>query len=90
MKDEKYNGWTNHETWALNLWLTNDEGTYNETKKILKEAELKDKALKEFVEDLREQAENESATEELKNMFHDVGSLWRVNWQEITDSFKEE
>ena len=24
---EKYNGWTNYETWAVNLHLTNDQGT---------------------------------------------------------------
>lgn len=24
-----YNGWTNHDTWDLNLHLTNDEGTFN-------------------------------------------------------------
>ena len=26
---EKYNGWTNYETWAVNLWITNDQDTYN-------------------------------------------------------------
>jgi hypothetical protein len=24
---QTYNGWTNYETWAVNLWLDNDEGT---------------------------------------------------------------
>lgn len=29
MTHNKYNGWTNYETWATNLWLGNDEGTWN-------------------------------------------------------------
>lgn len=28
-KDTTYNGWTNYETWAVALWLDNDEGSYN-------------------------------------------------------------
>ena len=24
----EYNGWTNYETWNMNLWLTNDSGIY--------------------------------------------------------------
>jgi len=28
MEEKKYNGWTNYETWAVNLWNDNDQGSY--------------------------------------------------------------
>lgn len=28
MKEEKYNGLQNYPTWAVNLWINNDEGLY--------------------------------------------------------------
>ena len=30
MEDASYNGWANYPTWCVNLWLSNDEGLYNE------------------------------------------------------------
>lgn len=29
-----YNGWTNYETWAVNLWLTNEEPTYRHCREL--------------------------------------------------------
>lgn len=26
MANTEYNGWTNYQTWVVNLWLTNDSG----------------------------------------------------------------
>jgi len=26
--NETYNGWTNYQTWAVKLWMDNDEGAY--------------------------------------------------------------
>ena len=25
---KKYNGWTNYETWVVNLWISNEQSTY--------------------------------------------------------------
>ena len=29
MNHKEYNGWTNYETWVVNLWMDNEEGTYD-------------------------------------------------------------
>lgn len=35
MQDEGYNGWSNYPTWAVNLWLSNDEPLYRETQELV-------------------------------------------------------
>ena len=35
---DEYNGWTNRETWALNLWLSNDQGLYEMTQERVRDA----------------------------------------------------
>jgi len=35
---ETYNGWANHETWAVSLHLGNDQGLYNDTRQRLARA----------------------------------------------------
>jgi hypothetical protein len=38
MTDETYNGWKNYPTWAVNLWLSNDEGLYHHAREIVRDA----------------------------------------------------
>lgn len=38
MQDEGYNGWKNYPTWAVNLWLANDEPLYRDTLALTEEA----------------------------------------------------
>jgi hypothetical protein len=35
---KRYNGWKNYETWAVSLWLNNDEGTYLFCRRLAREA----------------------------------------------------
>lgn len=87
--EPKYNGWTNRETWACMLWLTNDENIYNEfltTVKVAKEESHNSRfqvseSIRTFVELLRDTRTPQ--THSLFSMFDDIGSLWRVNWGEI-------
>ena len=39
MADKKYNGWTNYQTWAVKIWLDNDEGTVDLQRELLEQAQ---------------------------------------------------
>jgi hypothetical protein len=91
---EEYNGWSNRETWATSLHLNNDQGLY-ET--------VRDWAVSNWEEDeseavtiLAESIEDfvtellETDWDGVKSMRYDIGSLWRVNWREISESFISE
>lgn len=75
---EKYNGWTNWETWNVNLWLCNNEGDYDMAKNC------KDgNAIRELVEEYRTRT---------SGMFADLinRALDRVNWEEIYKGLHED
>lgn len=41
MIEGKYNGWTNWETFTVNLWLTNDQPLYNHFRALAMSGNLK-------------------------------------------------
>jgi hypothetical protein len=46
-----YNGWTNYETWNVNLWIDNDEGTYREKIDFIRRlGEVRGEHVREFFE----------------------------------------
>ena len=84
----EYNGWSNYETWLINLWLTNEEPYCREMQRILSSfTRVRDQAdaLLEFMQNEHEELE---VTGVWSNI---IGStLWRANWQEIAENNREE
>ena len=95
---ETYEGWSNRETWAANLWLANDQGLYNETLDLLSVARqnaeeqgrtvqgLLADAIQELFESMFD-PEEMPQTPEIANVRNDIGSMWRVDWHEIAGSW---
>lgn len=91
---DRYNGWTNRETWAVKLWWDNSSGDqeyfWGEAKRFRKEKkpayEFAD-FLKEQYEEMEDSVYNGEGNEDAKSMVKDVGSSWRVDWREIAESY---
>lgn len=59
MSDETYNGWKNYPTWCVNMWIDNDEGLYNESCDLVRQARKRAAESDAYAEGIwtREQAE---------------------------------
>lgn len=79
-----YSGWSNRETWVMNLWLANDETYCNEVRCIIKTCDEYEKAerLESLIRDELEGSLEESGL--LGDLL--TTSLGRVSWQEIIEN----
>lgn len=93
-EDKTYNGWANYETWVINMWLSNDEGIYEETNGII-EQQLNEpvitacEALKDFVEELAEATTSGvlGGSSFVTDLFQ--GALSEVDWREVVTNWVE-
>lgn len=84
---QTYSGWTNYETWCVNLWLTNESDTEEHLRMLAQtNAGLSHRAdcLKTYVEHM---APIDGAT-----MFVDLlrSALDNVNWREIVENHEDD
>lgn len=93
LEDEKYNGWTNRETWAVNLHVENDEFFIEMRDEMLSNLDQNDyftttleDACRKWFDTLLDELE-ESHPVSIKRMREDIGSLWRVDWLEISTTW---
>ena len=103
MKDETYNGWTNRETWAWNLLVSNDQCLEEHFVEVCVHARRAYVTTSNSVWPLTEHRVGdwlEDAFNELIDDFQDndgheselvlrreIGSLWRINWSEIGEHY---
>ena len=93
MSDKKCNGWSNYETWLVNLWFDNQEYSQTVLRQFAKDsircAELhgrdRDNAAYECSKMIRNEVEEN--TPEVEGMFADLlqSALSEVNWYEIAE-----
>ncbi len=100
MCDETWHGWTNRETWAFHLWITNEEATASEARLIAENAAASAReenrgtsglraaanALRVWWDDTLDAARENGYTETLTAMRDDVGSVWRIDWDVIAEA----
>lgn len=100
---EKYNGWTNYETWAVKLWIDNEEFTQRywekSAKKAWREADATENwtrtesAIFTLADQLKDEITDPDACELLgqSNLYTDLlnAALSEVNWQEIAGNMLE-
>jgi hypothetical protein len=89
METQEYNGWTNRETWATMLHIDNDEGLLLPLLDVTQNHEnVRDLAteIEAFITEDVLNFDNVSTNKNAFIMLTDIGSLYRVNWQEIAES----
>ncbi len=100
MANTTYQGWTNYETWAVNLWLDNEEGVHDYWRERALECweetaptsfSTRDEMALQHLADFLKDYHVESRPE-LHGVFGDLldAALTEVNWREIARSLIEE
>ena len=75
---ERWEGWTNRETWATFMGLLNDDELYEDTHQMKKNAnneeDLAD-AIRENIINLEDMVRNGKGNQMLKDMIYDIGNV---------------
>lgn len=97
-----YNGWPNYETWAVKLWMDNDESSYRHWKCKSRLAFRRgvadqhstqsERATYDLADQLKNEFEDNNPLADTSNVFSDLlsAAISEVNWDEIARSMIED
>jgi hypothetical protein len=88
--DRTYNGWTNYETWVVNLWMDNEKGQQDYWIEEVRDA-MRDRNPVACLADRIRESHGDASADMLKTSHFDAGpfadllngALSEVNWREI-------
>jgi hypothetical protein len=90
-ENEKYQGWTNYETWAVALMLGNEQTLYNQSRALVSGGTVyaAGERLKNWVTDANPLDDEFHHPPLLLGVFQQLltGALQAVNWVEIAENF---
>jgi len=95
MKNAEYNGWSNYETWSVNLWINNDQDSLNYWNKVTEfcysEKQNPEGSYIEAVYKLSNYLEEQfnEGTPITEGLYGQLlgGALSVVDWREIAEHF---
>ena len=86
-----YNGWTNWETWIVNVWMDNDQKLYGYFGDIAREEVLKNKESATYKLSTTLRKHFDEWTPEIEGLYLDLlnGAMREINWHEIAGHLVE-
>lgn len=89
--EQGYSGWRNYPTWCVNLWLSNDEGLYNEALEIAAASKYDEHPRAATADSLKRWVRDDLAPDLGASFAADLlgFALDQVDWFEIADAWLE-
>lgn len=86
--NSNYNGWTNYATWNVNLWLTNEEGSYSYMMEQARTAASAQYPVSTLADVIRDYVED-NAPELPASIYSDLlqWAIQQANYEEIAAAF---